>query len=378
MQKTNGGTALVLISSSSTAANDIRYLSGFGAPDAFVYVQTAKMNYLVVAPMEKRCAARHAYPGTIVLAPHDLGLEGRERGLFAEQIAAVARHGEIAELQVPADFPIGLFHALEKKGLKLSVKKGGVCPQRRIKSRDEIRYLRMSQHAAVAAMDNAIKLIGSARITADGALFEGGERLTSEHVRRTIQKTLIEMDCCGSKIIVAGGDQAIDPHEGGHGPLWAGQAIVIDIFPRHEKSGYWGDLTRTVCRGPAAMELKKLYHAVYAAQAFALNLVKAGMCGDEIHQQVVSVFKKRGYENRVADGYHEGFIHGTGHGVGLDIHESPRIGKSGEVLQPGDVVTVEPGLYYLGLGGVRIEDVVVVEEHGCRLLAHCPKKFEWL
>ncbi len=173
-------------------------------------------------------------------------------------------------------------------------------------------------------------------------------------------------------------NQVTDPHERGHGPLYAGQAIILDIFPRSEKTGYWGDLSRTVCRGSAAPGLKKLYNAVKAAQAAALRAVKPGVCADEVHSAAQAVFERRGYETKEVDGRHTGFIHGTGHGVGLDIHELPRVGISGEILEEGNIVTVEPGLYYPGLGGIRIEDTIAVTSKGWRYLAPCGKKFELL
>ena len=157
----------------------------------------------------------------------------------------------------------------------------------------------------------------------------------------------------------------------------ANQSFLI-FFPRNEKTGYWGDITRTVCRGKAAPKLKKLYAAVKAAQAAALSAVKPGICADEAHTAAKAVFEKRDYETKVENGAHVGFIHGTGHGVGLDIHELPRVGTSGEILEVGNVITIEPGLYYLGLGGVRIEDTIVVTEKGWRYLASCSKKFELL
>ena len=150
----------------------------------------------------------------------------------------------------------------------------------------------------------------------------------------------------------------------------------MDIFPRNETTGYWGDLTRTVCRGEASSALKKIYNTVLKAQKQALKKVRSDVCGDEIHQHIVATFEAAGFVTGESNGKQVGFIHGTGHGVGLDIHERPRIGRSGEILSEGDVVTVEPWLYYPGVGGVRIEDTVAVEAAGCRMLAACSKKFE--
>jgi Xaa-Pro aminopeptidase len=275
-------------------------------------------------------------------------------------------------------FPAGVFQALVKKGINVSILAEVVCPERKIKTKEEIICIRDSQRAAVAAMNAGIALIASARIGRGNHLRTGKEILTSETVRRTIHKTLIDHDCVGLETIVAGGDQGTDPHERGHGQLYAGQSIILDIFPRSEKTGYWGDITRTVCRGNASPELKRLYNAVKASQAAALRAVKPGICADEIHTVVKTVFTQRGHETKEVDGRHVGFIHGTGHGVGLDIHERPRIGTSGEILELGNIITVEPGLYYPGLGGIRIEDTIVVTAKGWRYLAPCEKKFELL
>ena len=371
-------TGLFLLSGSSQSDTDIRYLSGFCAPDPFLFLKTKSAAHLVVSPMEKGRAEKQSKPGTQVHTPAELGLKRKQSAKPENQIAALAEKAGIRRIQVPPDFPAGVFRALEKRGLSVSVAGKPVCPERKVKTRAEISKLRKSQRAAVAAMDAAVGLIGSAKIDRKGHLLMGKELLTSETVRRLIHKTLIDHDCAGVETIVAGGDQATDPHERGHGPLLAGQAIIIDIFPRSEKTGYWGDLTRTVCRGAAAPELKKLYAAVKAAQRAALRAVGPGVCAAAVHAAAKAVFEKRGYKTEEVDGRHVGFIHGTGHGVGLDIHELPRVGTSGEILEPGHVVTVEPGLYYPGVGGIRIEDTIAVTEKGWRYLAPCGRKFELL
>jgi len=371
-------TGLFLLSGSSKSNTNIHYLSGFSAPDPFLFLKTKLGNHLVVSPMEKGRAEKQSKPGTQVHTPADLGLSRKQSGKPANQIAALAERAKIHRLQVSPDFPVGLFQTLEKQGLDVSVAKKPICPERKTKTSVEIAQLRASQRAAVAAMDAAVALIAAAKIDRQGRLRIGKEFLTSENVRRLIHKTLIDHDCAGVETIVAGGDQATDPHERGHGTLYAGQAIIIDIFPRSEKTGYWGDLTRTVCRGAAPPELKKLYAAVKAAQQAALRAVKPGVCADSVHAAAKAVFEKRGYKTEEVDGRHVGFIHGTGHGVGLDIHELPRVGTSGETLEPGNIVTVEPGLYYPGLGGVRIEDTIAVTEKGWRYLAPCGRKFELL
>ncbi len=369
-------TGLVLLAGSSQSDTNIRYLSGFTAPDPFLFLKTNSGNHLVVSAMEKGRAEKQSKPGTKVFTPAELGLTRKQSGEVDRQIVALIEKAKIRRIQVSSDFPIGIFQALEKKGVNVSAIGTLACPERRTKTKAEITHLRNSQRAAAAAMNAATTLIGSTKIDRENRLRTGKEFLTSEKVRRLIHKTLIDHDCTGVETIVAGGDQATDPHERGHGQLYAGQAIILDIFPRSEKTGYWGDMTRTVCRGAAAPELKRLYNAVKAAQSAALRTVKPGTCANEVHSAAQAVFVQRGYETKEIDGQHVGFIHGTGHGVGLDIHEHPRVGTSGEILEEGNVITIEPGLYYPGLGGVRIEDTIVVTEKGWHYLASCPKKFE--
>ena len=371
-------TGLISLSGGAESDTNIHYLSGFTAPDPFLFMKTAGMNYLLVSSMEKGRAQKQSKPGTCVYTPADIGLTGKKAWDRVEQIQALMQTAKVSRLQVPADFPVGLYQKLDKKGVRLSVHQNPVCPERIRKSPHEIRKIRDSQRAAVSAMNAAISMIASAKIGKKRQLILGKETLTSEKVRQLIHKTLIESDCAGVETIVAGGDQGTDPHERGHGPLYAGQSIIIDIFPRSEKTGYWGDITRTVCRGKAAPELKKLYNAVKAAQAAALRTVKPGLCADDVHAAAKAVFEQRGFETKVVNGAHVGFIHGTGHGVGLDIHERPRVGASGETLEVGNIITVEPGLYYPGLGGVRIEDTIAVTEKGWRYLAPCQKNFELL
>lgn len=371
-------TGQILLAGIAQSDSDIRYLSGFTAPDPFVFMRVGSKNHLVVSMMEKGRALKQATPGTQVFTPAELGLSGKKAAKTDRQIVALMKEVKIQRIQVPSDFPVAVFKALEKRGVNISIIEGSICPERKTKTRHELAELRKSQYAAVSAMNMAVKQIASAKVDTKNRLRTGRRLLTSEGVRHQIQKTLIDFDCMGIDTIVAGGEQSTDPHERGHGQLYAGQPIIIDIFPRNEKTGYWGDITRTVCRGKAPAELKKLYAAVKSAQAAALRAIRPGLCSDEIHSIAKAVFEQRGYETRKVDGRHVGFIHGTGHGVGLDIHELPRVGTSGEMLDVGHVITIEPGLYYPGLGGVRIEDTVVVTEKGWRYLAPCPKKFELL
>lgn len=367
---------VLMVAGPAVSTTDIRYLSGFTAGDPFLFLQTAKQNYLVVSPMEKGRATLESKPGTKVLDWADLALRADERPTLVNQAAGVLRLLGLNRVAVPSDFPVALFLDLQGRGVQLAVLDEPTAPQRSVKSADEVVCLRASQRAAVAATKAAMELIASATPGRENLLFTGKEVLTSERVRQRVHHVLLDHDCVGLGTIVAGGDQAVDCHHPGSGPLYAGQAIVMDIFPRSERHGYWGDITRTVCRGPASKELKRLYQTVKKAQAGALAMVRPGVEADAIHAYIKAFFVDAGYETGLINGHNQGFIHGTGHGVGLEVHEQPSVSTVKVALRAGHVITIEPGLYYLGLGGVRIEDTVVVTDDGFRFLAPCAKTFE--
>ncbi|MGB3632737.1 MAG: M24 family metallopeptidase, partial [Rubrobacteraceae bacterium] len=196
-----------------------------------------------------------------------------------------------------------------------------------------------------------------------------------------IEIELLKHGCAADAgTITAGGSQSADPHEQGHGPLRSGEPIILDIFPVSKESRYYADMTRTVVKGEPSEEVQEMYDAVLESQEAALGMIRAGVSGKDVHRKVSDILHERGYKTTVHDQEKgqtltEGFFHGTGHGVGLEIHEGPRLGTTDEKLKVGDVVTVEPGLYKHGVGGIRIEDLVVVTEDGCRNLTDSPKTF---
>jgi Xaa-Pro aminopeptidase len=195
-------------------------------------------------------------------------------------------------------------------------------------------------------------------------------------VQRLIAGALLDDGLLAQHTIVSCGDGACDPHNEGQGPLYAGQTIILDVFPQDMASRYFADITRTVVKGRASNEVRALYDAVLAGQERAFELLRAGVDGASVHAEVQAVFDARGYRAGEVNGRMQGFFHGTGHGLGLEIHELPRVAKLPTVLQTGNVVTVEPGLYYPGLGGVRIEDVAVITDTGYTNLTTFPKVLE--
>jgi Xaa-Pro aminopeptidase len=223
-------------------------------------------------------------------------------------------------------------------------------------------------------MRAAVRCIRGAAISRSGRLLHAGRPLTSASLKELIERTLLAAQCVAEDTIVAVGPQGARPHDAGSGPLRAGVPVVIDIFPRDKETGYWGDITRTVVRGPAPPAIRRMHRAVLAAQKLALAMIRPGVEVRAVQRAVEEHFRKMGYETSLAPpGRERGFIHGVGHGVGLDIHEAPGLRHESGRLRAGHVVTVEPGLYYPGIGGVRIEDTVVVTRTGHKILATFPR-----
>jgi len=330
----------------------------------------------MVVPGLEEGRARRSSSRSQVLTPERLGLRGAKRASVADWVVKLLRKVNVRAVTVPASFPYGIGQRLKRAGIQVSVAKTGLFPERAVKSTDELRRIRESQQAAVIAMRVAVTMIANSKIDRGGYLRTDRKRLTSNDVRLALRRILLNHNCFCREIIVAGGRQSMDPHESGSGPLRAREPIVIDIFPEHLAHGYWGDLTRTVVKGEPSPLLKKMYHAVKGAQNAALKCVKAGVKCATVHQAAAADLRRRGFKTGIVEGKGVGFIHATGHGVGLALHEPPSIGDTDGRLRSGNVITIEPGLYYSDIGGVRIEDTVVVTRSGWQYLVPCENRFE--
>lgn len=294
----------------------------------------------------------------------------------AEIIAELARAHRLRGFRVAEDFPAALFIKLRALGVQLQLADGPLFPQREIKSPREAAAIREGNRLCSVGFAVAETILREAQIRGR-RLIHQHEPLTSERLRFAIESAIMaEGGQANGTTIVAGGDQACDPHQRGYGPLQARELIIIDIFPRVTATGYFGDMTRTYLRGHASDDQRQLVQAVREAQLLALKSIRTGVDGKAVHEQVVGSFVAAGFRTRHTKRGSVGFFHGTGHGLGLAVHEAPRLGGvSSMVLKKGSVVTVEPGLYYPGLGGCRIEDVVQVTDRGPRLLSSHP--YEW-
>ena len=376
-------TTARLFHDASDSNADLYYLSGFVAGDPILFVEQGGKRELFLNDLEvDRGRKESSVDAVHRLAEISDAVEkssgkrpGRDASGVAACIEVIANERGIEAFEVADRFPLALADALRGRGFGVRAVASPYVPERAVKRPDEVDAIRAAVRHTEAAMQAAIDHIKAAEIR-DGALFDGDRPLTSEMVKQTINRTLMERGCDPLTPIVAGGEQACDPHDRGSGPLQANVPIILDIFPCDLSTRYHGDMTRTIVRGTATDKAKAQFEAVAAAKAAGDAAIRAGVSGRDVHAAVKKVFEERGYETGVKDGRMAGFFHGTGHGLGLDVHEYPGVGAADHTLEAGHVVTVEPGLYYPGVGGIRIEDDVLVTEDGHENLCELEVVFE--
>jgi Xaa-Pro aminopeptidase len=368
----------VLMYAASETDADILYPTRFFAPDPFLFVQKGRRRLLVMSDLEMDRARRQATVDRVLSwsrLARGLEAAGR-RATPAAVIAAVLRQLGLRRVEVPRRFPVGLARDLARLRMRLVTGPDPFWPERAVKGADEQRAVIASLRAAEAGLAAGLEALRACAVGRDGYLRRGGGRFTAEDLRAVVNTRIMAEGCVPSHTICAPGDQAVDPHEEGHGPIRAHQPVVMDIFPRSERTGYFGDLTRTVVRGRASERLKEVYALVHEGVRLGHRRVRDGAEGRDIHREIQALFDARGYRTGRQQGRMQGFFHGTGHGLGLEIHEPPSIGVRPCTLRAGHMVTVEPGLYYLGLGGVRIEDVALVTRTGSRNVTRAAYQLE--
>jgi len=370
---------LLMVADSERDANML-YATGLFAPDPFIFLRLRGRPLIVMSDLEIDRARRDA-PHCRVLALNQYQDKLRQAGVkspgHARVVAAVLRERHLRRVVVPANFPLALAGELKRLGISVTASRGPIFPQREAKRPEEVKKISAALMMAEVGMSEAMQVLRAARIGRDRRLLHHNVPLTSEKLRSVIDCAILQASGLAANTIVAGGKQGCDPHERGFGPLKAHEPIIIDIFPRSQKTGYFGDITRTVVRGRASEGVRRLYDTVQRGQGIAFKLVRDGTPTRDVHRAVAGYFEGQGYPTRRRHGRMEGFFHGTGHGLGLEIHEAPRLGPfSSGKLAAGQVVTVEPGLYYPELGGVRLEDVVLVTRNGARNLTRFEKQLE--
>jgi Xaa-Pro aminopeptidase len=353
------------------------YATRYFVPDPFLFLQQNGKKTILLSDLEIDRGRKEAKVDEVVsLSEVEGPLEKKLKGkpLIEQTIASFLRQRRIRRALVPYDFPMGLAVELAKGGVNLMPVSGLFWPEREFKSAEELKSIELAIRMTEIGLARGIEVLRATEINRRNLLVWSGKPLTSEILRAEIETTILRNGGHPLNTIVAGGEQACDPHDRGSGPLKANTLIILDVFPREAASGYFGDLTRTVVRGTASEPQKNLWHTVLEAQEFAIQRIKVGASGAALQNEVSEFFVQRGYPKEVRDGRWVGFFHGLGHGLGLDIHEQPRIAKTH--FRAGQVFTVEPGLYYPGIGGVRIEDDGVVTEKGFRVLSKFGKELE--
>src|SRR5579885_1313175 len=365
-----------LIVAASDTDPDMLYATGFGAPDPFIFLERDGKRTLVLSDLEIDRARKQARADEFVMFSElEKEVQGKSKKPppYEKVVAHFLKKRGVRSAIVPANFPLRYAEELAANRIRLRATNGLFWPERETKSRREVQLMERALRIT-EGLRRALEVLKVSRPGRGKRLQWGGRPLTSEILRAEIDSAVLRAGGIPGGTIVAGGDQACDPHERGHGPLYAESLIILDVFPRDAKTGYFGDMTRTVVRGRASEAQRKLWETVKAGQALALKTIKAGIDGMTIHRAIQDLFARRGFPTEVRNGRRVKFFHGTGHGLGLEIHEQPRLQKT--VLKEGQVLTVEPGLYYPGLGGARLEDVVLVTKTGCRILSRFPKQLE--
>ena len=352
---------------------DLLYATHFYADDPFVWWEVRGTTHVALSPLE----IDRAKPVARVTQVHGLAEflppQPKDSSSVAV-ISGIAKKYKIKAFLVPEQFSAGLLEKLRGLGLKITVSDKPFFPQRIVKTKEEVSALTTALRVAETGLRRGMEVLKASRADQKGFLQWAKAPLTSERLRAEMDSAVLHAGGVPANTIVAGGEQGCDPHERGHGPLRANEAIVLDIFPRHARNHYYGDLTRTVVKGRASEALKKQYATVQEGKRWVMKQMREGADGTALQKALIARFKEFGYPTEQRHGRWVGMFHGVGHGLGLDLHESPRFGAG--KLFSGLSITVEPGLYYPGVGGVRIEDVVIVGQTGVRNLTKFEEELE--
>lgn len=365
--------AKLLVASGEKSA-DMLYASGLFTPDDFVYFETAEEKAVVLSALEydrgKETGHRHLNYYRVS--------DFCKNNSFAALIENISKSMNITEWLVPSDFPLLIADELRAKKINIVPCRELFFPEREFKNNAELEAVKTAMRATEKAMLHAKNIIIASTVDKDGSLVYNGEFLTSEILRSEIDMTLLKLQANALNTIAAGGLQSAQPHNCGSGIIKAHTPIVIDIFPRMQSSGYFGDMTRTYVKHEAPAIVKKAFNAVVCARDEAKKFIRKGAVPAEVFKVADDILKLNGFETgRDAQGRNYGFFHSLGHGVGLEIHEAPRLSPAAFVpLKGGEIVTVEPGVYYPEWGGIRMEDIVYVEEKSCLTITQMDDDFE--
>lgn len=374
----------VLIVADTRGSPELRHEVPLMVPDPFLYAEVDGKRHVAVASMEQRRIEELGLG--IEVTPLDaLGvdelvrLDMGEDELSWELHLRACRSFGLERALVPDVFPTGVADYLRAAGIELTVDPGHFKDRRRVKTETELAGIRRAQRAADAAMASALDLLRRAEAR-NGGLVVDGETLTCELLKRRVDQAFVENGASADESVVSHGPQTAVGHDTGSGPIASDDVVLLDLFPLDRASACYADMTRTFTVGIVSDEIREYHRLVKEALDLAIAAVRPGANGKDIHLLVCDFFHEHGYPTQLhkpeGSVLEDGFYHGTGHGVGLAVHEAPSLGRIGHELVAGDVITIEPGLYRRDFGGVRLEDLLLVTEGGCEVLTDFPYDLE--
>lgn len=365
----------------SDASADALYISGVFVPDPFLAIITQKKSYAVVSQLEHSRVAKQSKFDEVMLLETVRKKTAENLQISASKVGAgelmvyFVQHFGAKKVEIPANFPSAYYAKLLEAGCNIYIVEGAFFPERSKKTDTEARMIKQGNAASAAGIRAAEAVLRAATIEGDRIIYEG-KALSSDRLRNIIDQACLKRGATASHTIAAGGRQACDPHEAGRGLLRPNELIIVDVFPRIQRTGYHGDMTRTFLKGRATPAQRALVKAVQVSQRAAMEMVRSGVKGGAVHAVAESVFENLGFVSERRNGDFVGFVHSTGHGLGLEVHEAPSVSKGAPILKVGQVITIEPGLYYPEIGACRIEDVVRVTKDGYEKLSNLHYRWE--
>jgi Xaa-Pro aminopeptidase len=373
----------VLIMADSTRSPELRHEVPLAIPDAFLYAEHDGRRIVVVSSLEAQ-RVRESEAGIEVIPLENFGIDALLAGgakpseATLEVYVRACRELGLSSASVPAAFPLELADRLRENGIEVRVDRDYFDARRRRKNETELAGLRRAQTACEAALDVGRELLRGASV--NGTLMLDGEPLTCERIKAEVERVFSEHGAYADEFIVAHGAQTAIGHEGGHGAILPGEPITFDLFPRDRATGVYTDMTRTYVVGEVSDELREYHRLCKEALDRVVAAVKPGVNGRALFEIPCALFAEHGYPTQLTKQPGEvltsGFFHSLGHGVGLEVHERPWLGRVGDDLVAGDVIALEPGLYRAGFGGVRLEDIAIVTEDGVDVVTSYPYELE--
>ncbi|MDR1413505.1 MAG: Xaa-Pro peptidase family protein [Puniceicoccales bacterium] len=365
----------LLIFSNTRVDSDLRYLIGAHVPDDIAIVFDGVQMTALASALEINRLRNESKISSFI------GLDSVKASMKSDKITSCDLLSRflndlgLKKICVKRNFPIYLADKLRASGFEIVVLEFSILPQRLVKSDAEIMEIRSAIGIVAKIFAQVEKILADSSVNGKNELVYGGEILTSERLRSIMDSECYRLGALAEDTIVSCGLDACDPHCVGHGPLRAGEFILIDFFPHLRSSGYYADVSRTFVKGKPSGNQIGLYETVKLAHDMAIETICDGCSLDNTMEKVFAHFEANGYNSSKISNPPRGMFHSLGHGLGLDIHEPPRLDFGDDILKAGMVVTVEPGLYYREIGGVRIEDDILVREKSCEILGTIP--YNW-